>query len=145
MTDAGLSDGATSATARSWARAGAARSGPAAREDAFAGAARGATLRFDLASAVIRAAGALATALPRRSGAGDLDGAGAGPLAIGRPIDACCKVLGADVIAGCAVVPGVGTSTTRSSGASTRRSRQGKPKPGSPSPWPPKVRLKISV
>jgi len=37
---------------------------------------------------------------------------------------------------GCAV-----TSSMRRSGASMRRSRQGKSKPGSPRPWPPKVRL----
>ncbi len=34
-----------------------------------------------------------------------------------------------------------GTTTTRRSGISARRSCQGKPKPGSQSPWPPKVRL----
>ena len=50
-----------------------------------------------------------------------------------------------DVPAGSAAVTCAGTSTTRRSGASIRRSRQGKPKPGSPSPWPPKVRLNSSV
>jgi hypothetical protein len=64
-------------------------------------------------------------------------------------IDACCKgfvahvIVGfaADVIAGSEAVTSVGTSTTRTSGTSIRRSRQGKPKPGSPSPWPPKMML----
>ncbi len=34
-----------------------------------------------------------------------------------------------------------GTTTTRRSGASIRRTCQGKPKPGRHSPWPPKIRL----
>jgi hypothetical protein len=44
-----------------------------------------------------------------------------------------------------AAVPRAGTRTMRNSGASIRRSRQGKPKPGSPIPWPPKVMLASSA
>ncbi len=44
-----------------------------------------------------------------------------------------------------AAVTSAGTSTMRKSGASTRRPRQGKSKPGSPRPWPPRVRLNSSA
>src|SRR5438105_269491 len=138
-TDAGLSDGATSPTAGSEICAGATRSGPSARTGAFTGAAWATAFRFDLAPAVIRAAGGIATALLLKGDAGDMDGVGAGPLATRCSIDACCTGSATDVIAGSPAVTCVGTSTTRTSGTSIRRAPQGTPKPGSPSPWPPKI------
>ena len=122
-----------------------------ARNRGFAGAARVAASGTGLAAAVAvaRAAGlalgTLALAVRTRDGAGDADRGGTGPAATGGAIDACSNGSLPDVPAGFAAVACAGTSMTRRSGASIRRSRQGKPKPGSPSPWPLKVRLNRAV
>lgn len=65
--------------------------------------------------------------------------------ASGCPLAAACFGSPTGTPACCAAVLGAGNSTKRKSGASTRRSRQGKPMPGSPSPSPPKARLNNSV
>ena len=103
-------------------------------------AASGAGLIF----AVGLALGMIASAVRSRVGAGDTDSVWAGPPGTGCLIDGRKGFL-TDVPAGSAAVTRAGTSTTRRSGASIRRSRQGKPKPGSPSPWPPKVKLNNSA
>lgn len=80
--------------------------------------------------------GTLATAVACGGGAGYTRVSTAGSAATGGSspaIAALCR--------GSAAATGAGASATRTSGTSTRRSCQGKPKPGSPSPWPPKVRL----
>ena len=129
MTDVGAGEGAgttnrggaTSTTAGSTMSRGAGRSSVSARLGAFAGVALASVLRPG--SAFGLAAGTFATAGPRWGSAGDADGVGCG------------------LTCGSAGVTRAGTSTTRMSGTSTRRSRQGKARPGSPSPWPPRVRL----
>ncbi len=74
-------------------------------------------------------------------GARDTDGIGAGPLATGCSTLACCNGFAAGVTADSAAATCSGTITTRRSGNSDRRSCQGKTKPGSQGPWPPKVRF----
>ena len=78
-------------------------------------------------------------------GARDTDGVSAGPRATGCSTNACCSGSATGVTAGSVAVTGAGTSATRRSGASIRRSCPGKPKPGSPSPWPPNFRLNRDV
>ena len=84
-------------------------------------------------------------------------GVGAGPGSKGskgrgadRPSTGCatgvdCNGCATGAAAGSVAEPGAGASMMRSSGTSMRRSCQGKPKPGSPLPWPPKVRLSSSA
>jgi hypothetical protein len=91
------------------------------------------------------ASGMIAAANDPRAGAPDTDGVGVSPWATGRSIHACCDGSATGVIAGSSAGTGTGASTTRRSGTSIRRSCQGKPKPGSQSPWPPKVRLNSNV
>ena len=82
------------------------------------------------------ACGTLATAVACGGGAGYTRVSTAGSAATGGSspaFTALCR--------GSAAATGAGASATGTSGTSTRRSCQGKPKPGSPSPWPPKVRL----
>ena len=52
---------------------------------------------------------------------------------------------GSALLAGFASMSGGSVSTARSSGTSTRRSCQGRAKPGSPNSWLPNCRLKISA
>ncbi len=83
----------------------------------------------------------IAAAVCRGVGARDTDAVGAGPLATGCSTDACCDGSATGMSAGSGAVTCGGTTTTRRSGASMRRSCQGKPKPGRHNPWPPKIRL----
>ena len=80
---------------------------------------------------------------PAQSRRGDTEGVRAGPSATGCPIDARIGSL-TDVPVGSVAVTCAGTTTTRRSATSTRRSCQGKPKPGN-HPWPPKIRLNSHV
>ena len=123
---------------------GAVSPGRSARKGVCAGAAPVAAPVLGLASTVGLACGTIAASVRHGGGAGDTDGVGAGPLAAGCSTDACCDGSTTDVTAGSAAVTCAGTSTTRRSGTSIRRSCQGKPKPGS-QPWPPKVRLNSSA
>jgi len=82
--------------------------------------------------------GVIAAAVRRGVGARDTDGVGAGPLVKDCSTHACRDGSATGVT--CA-----GTTTTRRSGASIRRSCQGNPNPGNQSPWPPKVRLNSNV
>ena len=77
------------------------------------------------------------TAVRARAGEGDARGAGDGAAA--AAVGACGGGSLSGTAAGCAGGGRAGTSTMRRSGASTRRSCQGKPKPGRPSPRPPKT------
>ncbi len=124
---------------------GAVSPGRSARKGICAGAAPVAASVLGLASALGLASGTIAAAVRRGVGARDTDGVSAGPLATGCSTHACCNGSATGVTAGSAAVTCAGTTTTRRSGTSIRRSCQGKPKPGSQSPWPPKVRLNSNV
>ena len=75
----------------------------------------------------------------------DRDGGGTGAPATGGLIEACSSGSLIGVLAGSVAVTCAGTRKTRRSGTSVRRARQGKSKPGSPRPAPPKVKLNSSV
>ena len=113
---------------------GAVSPGRSARKGVCAGAAPVAASVLGLASALGLASGTIAAAVRRGVGARDTDGVGAGPLATGCSTDACCNGSATGVTAGSAAVTCAGTTTTRRSGTSIRRSCQGKPKPGSQVP-----------
>ena len=136
---------ATAITAGAGIGGGAVSPGRSARKGICAGAAPVAASVLGLASALGLASGTIAAAVRRGVGARDTDGVSAGPLATGCSTHACCNGSATGVTAGSAAVTCAGTTTTRRSGASIRRSCQGKPKPGSQSPWPPKVRLNSNV
>ena len=114
----------------------------ASRKGAFAAGPVIAATSSDLAPVWGAATGAVAAAVrPRVSDGGNAEVMNDLPARSGGT----CR--GGSLSAAATVVVGgirVGTSTMRRSGASTRRSCHGKPKPGSPSPWPPKVRLNSS-
>ena len=92
------------------------------------------------ACAACLTSGAMVRAVRPGFGAVDAGGVSAGPPASGRSTNVSGNGSLADGSAGCAAGARAGMSTTRRSGTSTRRSRQGKPKPGSPRSWSPKVR-----
>jgi hypothetical protein len=119
--------------------------GRSARKGVFARAAPVATSVLGLTAALGLAFRTIAAAVRRGVGARDTDGVSAGPLATGCSTHACCNGSATGVTAGSTAVTCGGTTTTRRSGASIRRSCQGKRKPGSQSPWPPKVRLNSHV
>ena len=136
---------ATAITAGAGIGAGAVSPGGSARTGIGAGAAPVAASVLGLASALGLVSSTIAAAVRRGVGARDTDGVRAGPLATCRSTPACCNGSATGVTAGSAAVTCAGTTTTRRSGTSIRRSCQGKPKPGSQSPWPPKVRLNSNV
>ena len=120
--------------------------GRSARKGVCAGAAAVAASVLGLASALGLISGTIAAAVRRRVGArADADGVSAGLLATGCSTRACCSGSATGVTAGSMSVTCAGTTTTRRSGASIRRTCQGKLKPGSQSPWPPKVSLNSNV
>jgi hypothetical protein len=140
---AASSDGFNATTADSGVGGGAVSPGRSARKGVFAGGAPAAALVLGGASAFGLASGAIAPVVRRGVGAGDTDGVGAGPVAAGWSPRSCCKRPTSVVTAGSGAGACAGTSTTRRSGPSIRRSSQGKPKGQSPSP--PKVRVNSSV
>ncbi len=71
----------------------------------------------------------------------DLNVTTAGALAAVCPVNAGGNDTGADWMTGFGSATGAGASSTRRSGTSTRRSCQGKAKPGIPNSCPPKIRL----
>ena len=79
-----------------------------------------------------------------RTGAGDTAGMAGGADATGCPIDASIGPL-TNVLAGSVDVGCAGTSTAPRAAASIRRSCQGRPKPGSQNPRPPKVSVNSSA
>ena len=136
---------ATAITAGAGIGGGAVSAGRSARKGVFAGAVPVAASVLGLASARGLAPGTIAAAVRGWVGARDTDGIGAGPLATGCSTHACCNGSATGVTAGSAAVTCAGTTTTRRSGTSIRRSCQGNPKPRSQRPWPPKVRLNSNV
>ncbi len=133
--------GATAITAGGGIGAGAVSLGRSARKGTCAGAAPVAARVLGLAFALVVASGMIGAAVCRGVGARDTDAVGAGPLATGCSTDACCDGSATGMSVGSGAVTCGGTTTTRRSGASMRRSCQGKPKPGRHNPWPPKIRL----
>jgi hypothetical protein len=134
-------EASTSMIGRSAICVGAASGASVATGGAGAVAASAAALWFGFASV-----GGLAeetAASPR--GAGDAEGVGTGCMEAAPSAGACCKGTAIEGIAGSPGVAFGGASATLKRGASIRRSRQGKPKPGSPSPSPPKVTLNSSA
>ena len=123
------------------ARRGRRVTGPIGTQRHLRGAASVAASVLGLASTLGLASGPIADAVRRCVGIRDTDGVSAGAPATGCPTDACCTGSATGATAGSAAVTCGGTPTRRRSGASIRRSCQGKRKPGSQSPWPPKVRL----
>ena len=97
---------------------------------------------LDLARGTAAAAGNFAGEERISGGAGGSGGARvttvsiAGAAAAGWSADAFSALC-----TGSAAGAGAASSATRRSGTSVRRSCQGKPKPGSPRPWPLKVRV----
>lgn len=140
-TNSGSLEGSTSMTGGSGIGGCAASAGTPARCSAIAASALAAASCFGSPFSVGLAEGAIATV----RGAGDADGAGIGRLAAGCPTGARRTGSATGGMAGAAGATGGGTSLTLRSGASIRRSRQGKPKPGSPSPSPLNVRLNSST
>ncbi len=136
---------ATAITAGAGIGGGTVSPGGSACKGICAGAAPVAASVLALAAALRMASGTIAAAVRRGVGAGDTDGVGAGPPATGCSTDACCNGCATGVTAGAAALTCAGTTTMRRSGTSIRRSCQGKLKPGSQNPWPPKVRLNSNV
>src|ERR1700693_4914745 len=124
---------------------GAVSPGRSARKGICAGAAPVAASVLGLPAALGLTSGTIAAAVRRGFGARDTDGLSEGLLATGCSYPACCHGSATSVTAGSVDVTCGGTTTTRRSGASIRRSCQGKPKPGNHNPWPPKVRLNSTV
>ena len=118
------------------------------RGGAVAGAALGVALglaaAFGVARAVRFALGTIASAVRPGAGAGVTDGPRTSAPTTGRLVTACCNGSLADDSGDSATATCAGMSTARRSGASIRRSRQGNPMPGSPTPSP-KVRPNSSV
>jgi len=146
-THVGSSDRAEAITADSGTGGGAVPPGRTARKGVFAGAAPlaapdpGFTPSLEWVPATIAAVVRLGVS------AGDTGGVSANPPATGCSARPCCNGSASGVTAVSGALTCTGTSTTRRSGASIRRSCQGKrkAKPVSPRPCPPKVRLNSSA
>ena len=139
-THSGSSIGANASTSGAGVRDGAGSGVRSARGEAFATTGRVAAGDRCGVADEGRGFGGVAVALRRAGGAGGAAGvAGVAGLATCSPLvaDGAGGGFGTVAMGG----TGAGTSTIRRSGASTRRSPQGTPNLGSPSPWPPKVRF----
>ena len=147
----GSLDRSTAITASSGIVAGVASPDTSMRIGAFAGTAAvaipgsGVACAVALVSALTSDLSTIACSARSGIGAADKDGVKAGPRITVCSIDVCFRGALTNVLAGSRAATRAGTNTTCRSGASIRRSRQGKPKPGSPSPWPSKVKLNSSA
>ena len=112
---------------------------------AIAGAAGAAATVFDLATFFGLAVGVVAAGVSFGAGAASTSVSVAGSAATGGSTPAPGKGSTAGTGDGIDTGTVAGRSTARSSGISIRRSCQGKPKPGSPRPWPLTVRLNRSA
>jgi hypothetical protein len=129
------------------AGAGAIASGRSARKGASAEAAPVMASVLGLASAALGLGfGTIGAAVRRRTGARDTDGVtSGGALATGCSTPGRCSNSTTGVAERSAAETCAGTTTARRSDASIRRSSQGKPKPGNPSPCAPKVSINSNV